>query len=222
LPNANRFGDLRRSTLSWCRRTRISASNAARDLNSRIKAHQINLQRSLIGSEYQPIRSRSQRFWVCGRDSDRPELAKLLRRLDRGDVLVVTRLDRLARSTRDLLNILDVIAQAGAGFKSLGDAWADTTTPHGRLMLMVLGGLAEFERELILARTSDGRTRAKVRGVKFGRPQSLTPHQRQEAIERLAKGEAQADIARSYAVSQSTISRLAAPGPFEVSAAVAA
>jgi DNA invertase Pin-like site-specific DNA recombinase len=89
-------------------------------------------------------------------------------------------------------------------------------------MLTVLGGLAEFERELILARTSDGRTRAKSRGVKLGRPQSLTPHQRQEAIERLAKGEAQADIARSYAVSQSTISRLVAPGPFEASVAAAA
>jgi DNA invertase Pin-like site-specific DNA recombinase len=155
---------------------------------------------------------------VSGAKTDRPELAKLLRRLERGDVLVVTRLDRLARSTRDLLNILDVIAKAGAGFKSLGDAWADTTTPHGRLMLTVLGGLAEFERELILARTSDGRTRAKARGVKFGRPPSLTGHQRQEAIERLAKGEAQADIARSYAVSQSTISRLA-PAPFVESAA---
>jgi hypothetical protein len=86
--------------------------------------------------------------------------------------------------------------------KSLGDAWADTTTPHGRLMLTVLGGLAEFERELILARTSDGRTRAKAKGVRFGRPPALTPHQRQEAIQRLANGEAQADIARTYAVSQ--------------------
>jgi DNA invertase Pin-like site-specific DNA recombinase len=154
---------------------------------------------------------------VSGAKTDRPQLAKLLRRLERQDVLMVTRLDRLARSTRDLLNILDVIAKAGAGFKSLGDAWADTTTPHGRLMLTVLGGLAEFERELIVARTSDGRTRAKARDVKFGRPPSLTAHQRQEAIERLAKGEAQADIARSYAVSQSTISRLA-PAPFTESA----
>jgi DNA invertase Pin-like site-specific DNA recombinase len=68
-----------------------------------------------------------------------------------GDVLVVTRLDRLARSTRDLLNILDAIGKAGAGLKSLKDMWADTTTPHGRLMLTVLGGLAEFERELIRA-----------------------------------------------------------------------
>jgi DNA invertase Pin-like site-specific DNA recombinase len=109
---------------------------------------------------------------VSGAKTDRPELAKLVRRLGRDDVLMVTRLDRLARSTRDLLNILDVIAKAGAGFKSLGDAWADTTTAHGRLMLTVLGGLAEFERELILTRTSDGRTRAKARGVKFGRPPS--------------------------------------------------
>jgi DNA invertase Pin-like site-specific DNA recombinase len=118
--------------------------------------------------------ARSKRTGMSGAKTDRPELAKLLRRLERDDVLMVTRLDRLARSTRDLLNILDVIAKAGAGFKSLGDAWADTTTPHGRLMLTVLGGLAEFERELILARTSDGRTRAKARGVKFGRPPS--PH----------------------------------------------
>src|SRR5262249_11417335 len=82
---------------------------------------------------------------MSGARTDRPELAKLLKRLDAGDVLLVTRLDRLARSTRDLLNILDAVGKAGAAFKSLGDAWADTTTPHGRLMLTVLGGLAEFE-----------------------------------------------------------------------------
>jgi DNA invertase Pin-like site-specific DNA recombinase len=157
---------------------------------------------------------------VSGAKSDRPELAKVLRRLGAGDVLVVTRLDRLARSTRDLLNILDTIGKAGAGFKSLGDAWADTTTPHGRLMLTVLGGLAEFERELILARTGDGRKRAKARGVRFGRPPSLTAHQRAEALQRLAEGIAQADLARTYGVSQATISRLAAPSPFEASAAV--
>jgi DNA invertase Pin-like site-specific DNA recombinase len=158
---------------------------------------------------------------VSGAKSDRPELAKVLRRLEAGDVLVVTRLDRLARSTRDLLNILDAIGKAGAGFKSLGDTWADTTTPHGRLMLTVLGGLAEFERELILARTGDGRARAKAKGVKFGRPPSLSPHQRREAIARLAEGFSQADLARSYGVSQATISRLASPSPFEASAAAA-
>jgi DNA invertase Pin-like site-specific DNA recombinase len=151
---------------------------------------------------------------ISGARNDRPELAKLLRRLNEGDVLIVTRLDRLARSTRDLLNILDTIAKAGASFKSLGDSWADTTTPHGRLMLTVLGGLAEFERSLILARTGEGRRRAKDRGVQFGRPPSLTPHQRQEAIQRLAEGATQADLARTYGVSQATISRLQ-PLPFE-------
>jgi DNA invertase Pin-like site-specific DNA recombinase len=158
---------------------------------------------------------------VSGAKTDREALARLLRRLDRGDVLVVTRLDRLARSTRDLLNILDVIGKAGAMFKSLGDNWADTSTPHGRLMLTVLGGLAEFERELIRARTGDGRARSKARGVQFGRPVKLTSHQRQEALQRLASGEVQADVARSYAVSQATISRLASPSPFEGSVAVA-
>src|SRR5262249_21256459 len=145
---------------------------------------------------------------ISGARSDRPELAKLLKRLNPGDVLMVTRLDRLARSTRDLLNILDTVGKAGAGFKSLTDAWGDTTTPHGPLMLTVLGGFAEFERELILARTGDGRTRAKARGVRFGRPPVLTAHQRQEAMQRLSEGAAQADLARTYGVSQATISRL--------------
>jgi DNA invertase Pin-like site-specific DNA recombinase len=157
---------------------------------------------------------------ASGTKTDRPELAKAIRRLEAGDVLVVTRLDRLARSTRDLLNILDAIAKAGAGFKSLKDAWADTTTPHGRLMLTVLGGLAEFERELIRARTDDGRRRAKARGVKFGRPSALTAHQQQEAIQRLAEGAVQADLARTYGVSEATISRLVHASPFEHGAVV--
>jgi DNA invertase Pin-like site-specific DNA recombinase len=152
---------------------------------------------------------------ASGTRTDRPELAKAIRRLEVGDVLVVTRLDRLARSTRDLLNILDAVAKAGASFKSLADTWADTTTAHGKLLLTVLGGLAEFERELIRARTDDGRKRAKARGVKFGRPVKLTTHQRQEALQRLADGAVQADLARSYGVSEATISRLAAASPFE-------
>src|SRR5208282_6320197 len=107
----------------------------------------------------------------------RKALARALKTLEPGDVLLVTRLDRLARSTRDLLNVLDAIGKAGAGFRSLADAWADTTTPHGRLMLTVLRGLAEFERDLIRARTGEGRERAKARGVKMGRKPKLTPHQ---------------------------------------------
>ena len=97
------------------------------------------------------------------------------------------------------------VATAGAAFRSLGDAWADTTTPHGRLMLTVLGGLAEFERSLILARTGEGRRRAQARGIRFGRKPKLTPHQITEALARRNAGE---EIGRSYNVSHSTISRL--------------
>jgi DNA invertase Pin-like site-specific DNA recombinase len=147
---------------------------------------------------------------VSGAKTDRQQLAKALAALTPGDTLIVTKLDRLARSTRDLLNTLDAIGKAGAAFKSLGDPWCDTTSAHGRLMLTVLGGLAEFERHLILARTSEGRQRAQARGVRFGRKPSLTPHQQQEALARRTAGEALlVDIARSYAVSHSTISRLA-------------
>jgi DNA invertase Pin-like site-specific DNA recombinase len=145
---------------------------------------------------------------VSGAKTDRQQLAKALAALTPGDTLVVCKLDRLARSTRDLLNTLAAISDAGATFKSLGDPWADTTTAHGKLMLTVLGGLAEFERHLILVRTSEGRQRAQQRGVKFGRKPKLNAHQQQEALARRAAGEALVDIARSYAVSHSTISRL--------------
>jgi DNA invertase Pin-like site-specific DNA recombinase len=151
---------------------------------------------------------------VSGAKTDRKQLAKLMERIGKDDVLVVTRLDRLARSTRDLLNVLGAVTERKAGFRSLRDTWADTTTPHGRLMLAVLGGLAEFERELIKARTGEGRARAKAQGVHMGRPPKLTPHQRREAIARRDAGEALTDIARTYGVSHTTIGRLtAAPSP---------
>ena len=145
---------------------------------------------------------------ISGVRSDRPQLAKAVEALGAGDVLVVTRLDRLARSTRDLLNILAGVVEHGAGFKSLNDTWADSTTPQGRLMLTVLGGLAEFERELIKARTAEGRARARAQGIRFGRKPKLTPHQRQEAIRRREAGEPLVDIARTFNVSHSMISRL--------------
>ena len=145
---------------------------------------------------------------ASGAKTDRAQLRRLLDQLDAGDVVTVTRLDRLARSTCDLLNTLGTIAERKAGFRSLGDAWADTTTSHGRLMLTVLGGLAEFERDLIRARTGEGRARAKARGVKMGRKPKLTPHQRAEALRRKESGEAVREIARSYNVHNSTISRL--------------
>jgi DNA invertase Pin-like site-specific DNA recombinase len=146
---------------------------------------------------------------ASGTKADRRQLAAAIKALEEGDTLLVTRLDRLARSTRDLLNILDAVGKAGAGFRSMHDAWADTTTPHGRLMLTVLGGLAEFERDLIRARTGEGRERAKARGVHMGRPPALTRHQREEVLQALADGTAtQADLARRFNVNRSTISRV--------------
>lgn len=139
---------------------------------------------------------------ISGAVTERKALARAI------SALLVTRLDRLARSTRDLLNCLDAVGKAGAGFRSLHDQWADTTTAHGRLMLTILGGLAEFERELIKARTAEGRKRAQARGVRFGRKLKLSPHQRQEAVRRREAGEALVEIGRSYNVSHSTISRL--------------
>jgi DNA invertase Pin-like site-specific DNA recombinase len=147
---------------------------------------------------------------ASGAQTNRAQLARALAQLDKGDVLTVTRLDLLARSTRDLLNTLATVTAKGAGFRSLHDTWADTTTAHGRLMLTVLGGLAEFERELIRQRTGEGRARAKARGQSLGRPFKLTPHQRQEAARRRDSGEETlAEIGRTYNVSGATISRLA-------------
>jgi DNA invertase Pin-like site-specific DNA recombinase len=147
---------------------------------------------------------------VTGAHANRAELMKVIRRLEPGDVLLVCRLDRLARSTRDLLNLLASVNEREASFRSLRNPWCDTTNAHGRLIITVLAGLAEFERELIRSRCGEGMARAKERGVRFGRPSKLTPHQRREALARLQKGETQIDIARSYDVDPTTIGRLAA------------
>jgi DNA invertase Pin-like site-specific DNA recombinase len=145
---------------------------------------------------------------VSGAVTDRRQLAKAIAALNAGDVLLVTRLDRLARSTRDLLNVLATISEKGAGFRSLADPMIDTTSPHGKLIIAVLGALAEFERSMILVRTTDGRARAQARGVRFGRKPKLSPFQVREALARRENGEPLADIGRSYGVSHSTISRL--------------
>ena len=144
-----------------------------------------------------------------GARSDRPQLRKALDALGEGDVLVVTRLDRLARSTRDLLNVLHEVGECGAAFKSLADTWADTTTAHGKLMITILGGLAEFERSLIKARTDVGIRRAREAGIRFGRPPKLTKHQQEQALKLLDAGEPQSAVARLLNCDQSTISRLA-------------
>ena len=102
--------------------------------------------------------------------------------------MTATRIDRLARSTFDLFAIVKRIVDAKAQFRSLAEPWADTGTSTGRLMLAVLGGLADVERDLIRTRTAEGRSRAKAQGKHMGRPPSLTPAQQKEAIRRRARG----------------------------------
>jgi len=135
---------------------------------------------------------------------------KAIEVLEHDSVLVVTWLDRLARSTRDLLNVVAQIEMQGARFKSLADAWADTTTPTGRLMLTVIGGLAEFERSLIKERTSEGRARAVKAGKKLGRRPLLTGVQQAEALRLAGEGKSHAEIGLMLRVSRSTITRFLA------------
>ena len=147
---------------------------------------------------------------VTGARADRRKLLRMLDRLAPGDVVTVTRIDRLARSTFDLFVIVKQIVDAKAQFRSLAEPWADTGTRTGRLMIAVLGGLAEVERDLIRTRTAEGRSRAQKRGQHMGRPPKLTPQQQKEARRRRAEGATLAELARSYDVSKSTISRLRA------------
>jgi DNA invertase Pin-like site-specific DNA recombinase len=145
---------------------------------------------------------------VSGARADRPQLAKLMASLKPGDVVLVTKLDRLGRSTKELLDLIERIGNAGASFRSLGDPLFDTTTSQGRLVAALLAAIAAFERELIIERTTEGRQRAMAKGVRFGRKPKLSPFQRQEALKRRAAGETLAEIAKSYAVDISMISRL--------------
>jgi DNA invertase Pin-like site-specific DNA recombinase len=145
---------------------------------------------------------------VSGVRADRPQLAKLMASLGAGDVVVVTKLDRLGRSTRELLDLIDRIGKGGASFRSLGDPLWDTGSSQGRLLSTMLAAIAEFERELIRERTGEGRKRAMAAGVKFGRKRKLSDYQRAEAVKRRAAGETLASIAKSYAVDISMISRL--------------
>jgi DNA invertase Pin-like site-specific DNA recombinase len=145
---------------------------------------------------------------ASGARPDRRQLLRLLSELNPGDVLIVTRIDRLARSTFDLFGIVKRIVDAGAQFRSLAEPWADTDTSTGRLMLAVLGGLADVERDLIRTRTAEGRSRAKSRGQHMGRPSKLSDAQQAEARVRRAEGATLNELALSYGVSRSTIARL--------------
>jgi DNA invertase Pin-like site-specific DNA recombinase len=145
---------------------------------------------------------------VSGSRAERGQLNKLLAGLTEDDTVTLTRIDRLARSTFDLFAIVKAIVDRKAQFRSLAEPWADTST--GRLMIAVLGGLADVERDLIRTRTAEGRERAKLRGVRLGRKPKLTEVQRREALVRRAAGETLMEIARSYNVSFATISRMRA------------
>jgi DNA invertase Pin-like site-specific DNA recombinase len=143
-----------------------------------------------------------------GGNGERAALQRMLKEAQPGDVIVVTRLDRLARSTRDLLNILAQLGENEIGFQSLRETAIDTTTPHGRLTISILASIAEFERELIQDRIQEGRKRAVAAGTKFGPKFRLNGFQMKEALARLEAGESQSVVARTYGVSAATICRL--------------
>jgi DNA invertase Pin-like site-specific DNA recombinase len=143
-----------------------------------------------------------------GANDKRPALKRCLKSLAKGDTLLFTSLDRVARSTRHLLQIVEELDERGVMLKSLGQSWVDTTTPEGRLMITVFAGLAEFERSMIIDRTSAGREAAKKRGVKFGRKPSMNEKQKAEALKMLADGRRGVEVAALFDVSEPTISRL--------------
>jgi DNA invertase Pin-like site-specific DNA recombinase len=153
-------------------------------------------------------RSKIYREKASGAQADRRKLFKLLKRIDAGDVMVVTRIDRLARSTFDLFAIVKRIVDAGGQFKSLAEPWADTATASQRLMIAILGGIADVECDLFRTRTAEGRSRARARGQHMGRPPALTPEQQAEARKRRAEGATLKELAKSYNVGLATIARL--------------
>ena len=147
---------------------------------------------------------------VSGTSWQRPEFQQMLKQLREGDIVIVWRLDRLARSTRHLLETMETIREAGARFQSLSEPWADTTTHAGKMIMTVFAGIAEFERDLILERTHAGRIAAKTRGVRFGRPPKLNPEQLKLAQRLIGEGKAAHEIADTFNVHVATIYRLSA------------
>lgn len=147
---------------------------------------------------------------VSGTSRSRPELQRLLEHLRTGDTVVVWKLDRIARSTRHLLEVMDTIREAGARFQSLSEPWADTTTHAGKMIMTVFAGIAEFERDLIRERTTAGRVAARQRGVHFGRPRKLNTTQEQLARRLLTEGKSAKELALTFKVHPTTIYRLSA------------
>ncbi|EHS51047.1 Resolvase domain-containing protein, partial [Rhizobium sp. PDO1-076] len=150
---------------------------------------------------------------VSGAAKSRPSLEKLIEQRRKDDVLVITRLDRLARSTSELLRIVEQITAKQAGLQSLDEPWADTTPPSGKMVMTIFGGIAEFERSLILSRTRDGRQDAMARGVTFGRPSKLLPDQKELARELVRSGKSISAVARTFKVHPATIYRCLEENP---------
>jgi DNA invertase Pin-like site-specific DNA recombinase len=147
---------------------------------------------------------------------ERHEFAKLMKALAPGDTVVVTKLDRLARSSRDLHNIIHQLQGISCGFVSLGESWCDTTSDHGMLMVTIMGGIADFERKLIRSRCEEGIERAKRKGTKFGRRDRLDAGKKRMIAERYAKGETLEQLAEEYECGVATVWR--ALRPFDASA----
>lgn len=146
---------------------------------------------------------------VSGATRQRPEFQRMLDQTRPGDTIIVWKLDRLARSTRDLLNTMETLSETGANFQSISEPWANTTTHAGKMIMTVFAGIAEFERDLIRERTGSGRDAARLRGVRFGRPRKLNADQVKVASDLIGQGKAVRDIARTFNVHEATIYRLA-------------
>jgi DNA invertase Pin-like site-specific DNA recombinase len=138
----------------------------------------------------------------------RLEFLRMLDQIREGDTIIVWKLDRLARSTRELLETVETIGEAGARFQSLSEPWADTTTHAGKMIMTVFAGIAEFERELIRERTAAGREAARSRGVRFGRPRKLNSEQEQLARRLIGEGKPVSEVAKTFNVHAATIYRL--------------
>ena len=148
---------------------------------------------------------------VSGAFRDRPELNRMLDQLREGDVVIVWKLDRLARSTRNLLEIVEAISQAGARFQPISEPWADTTTHAGKMIMTIFAGIAEFERDLIRERTGAGRADAHKRGVRFGRPRKMNEEQKHLAQRLLKEGKSVREVARTFGVHPATLYRILTP-----------
>ena len=146
---------------------------------------------------------------ASGASRARPEFFRMMDHIRVGDAVVVWKLDRLARSTRDLLDTMEKIREIGAKFQSLSEPWADTTTHAGKMIMTVFAGIAEFERDLIRERSGAGREAAQKRGVQLGRPPKLTSDQKKLALRLLYEGKAAQEIAEIFHVHSATIYRLA-------------